>query len=161
MATTFVATRAASTFPVAKFSGAGVMSAAYGTYEIAANPTAGDIYQMCRLPAGAVVVGGWIYADELDTNATETLDMDIGWAANGTEAADPDGFGNLGVWIGDIFTSPSVAAVAGNMIPLQGVLLTTGPQAFTKETIIEVVCNVTAATSGLGTLSVVVYYLAP
>jgi len=161
MATTFVATRAAATFPVFKGEGSGALCVAYGTYEIAANPTAGDIYQMCRVPAGAVVVGGWIYADDLDTNATETLDMDIGWAANGVEAADPDGFGNLAVWVGDAFANPNIAAVAGNMIPLQGVLLATGPQAFSRETIIEIVCNVTAATGGTGTLSVVVLYAVP
>lgn len=158
--TTFTATRAAATFPVSKFSGSGVLQCAYGTYEIATNPVAADIYQMCRVPAGAVVVGGWLYADDLDTG-TETLDMDIGWAANGTESADPDGFGNLGVLTGDLFALGNTAVVAGLMYPLQGVLLTTGPQAFSAETIIEVVANVTAATGGTGTLSIVVHYIVP
>lgn len=159
MATTFVATRAASTFPVYKIGG-GVMCAAWGVIEIAANPTAGDIYQMCRLPAGAVVLGGWLYGDDLDTG-TESLNMDIGWAANADEIADPDGFGNLDVLTGDSFALGNVANVAGLMYPLQGVLLTAGPKAFTAETIIEVVCNVTAATGGTGTMSVVVQYMVP
>ena len=87
--------------------------------------------------------------------------MDIGWAANADEIADPDGFGNLDVLTGDSFALGNVANVAGLMYPLQGVLLTAGPKAFTAETIIEVVCNVTAATGGTGTMSVVVQYMVP
>ena len=159
--TTFTATRAAATFPVSKFSGSGVLQCAYGTYEVATNPVAADVYEMCRVPAGAVVVGGWLYGDDLDTNATETLDLDIGWAGNGVEAADPDGFGNLGTLTGDAFATGNVALVAGLMIPLQGVLLTTGPQAFSAETVIQLTTITTAGTGGTGTLSLVVYYVVP
>jgi len=156
--TTFTATRAGESLPVFKASGAGILCAAYGTVEIATNPVAADIYEMCRVPAGAVVVGGMIYADDLDTGV-ETLDMDIGWAANGSDAADPDGFGNLGVWTGDVTTD--VKPVAGNMFNFQGVLLADGPKAFVNETVIQLVANVTAATGGTGTLSAVVYYVNP
>lgn len=156
---TFTATRAEATFPVFKASGAGNLCAAYGTIEIAANPADGDIYELCRVPAGAIVVGGTLYADDLDTNATETLDMDVGWAANGSDAADPDGFGNLGVWTGDV--TADVKPVVGNMFDLQGVLLTSGPQAFVNETLIQVEANAAAATAGTGTLSIVVYYINP
>lgn len=155
---TFSATRSAEAFPVFKASGAGIMCAAYGTVEIAANPADGDIYELCRVPAGAVVVGGMIYADDLDTGA-EALDMDIGWAANGSDVADPDGFGNLGVWTGDV--TLDVKPVVGNMFPLQGVLLTSGPQAFVNETVIQIEANAAATTGGTGTLSVVVYYVNP
>ena len=156
---TFTATRAASTFPVSKPIGAGLMGVAYGTIEVSANPTAADVYEMCRLPAGAVVVGGRIYSDDLDTNATETLDLDVGWAANGAEAADPDGFGNLGV-----FTTDTVAGIkpeSGYNFPFGGKLVTDGPQAFTRETVVTVTCVATAATFAAGTLSVVVYYTCP
>jgi hypothetical protein len=147
---TFTATRAASTFPVAKPIGGGTLSAAWGTIEVAANPVAADIYQMCRVPAGAVVVGGWIFGDDLDTNATETLDLDV---------ADPDGLGNLGV-----FTTDTVAGIkpeAGYSFPLGGVLITDGPKTFAAETVIQVTTVATAATFAAGTLSVVVYYLNP
>src|SRR4051812_36404707 len=95
--TTFTATRAAASFPKAAPVGAGGVCVAWGTIEVAVNPVAADVYQMCRIPAGATVLSGWITSDDLDTNATETLDLDVGWAANGVEVADPDGFGNLGV----------------------------------------------------------------
>ena len=42
---TFTATRAASTFPIAKSTGAGVLHAAYGTINISAEPAPADIPQ--------------------------------------------------------------------------------------------------------------------
>lgn len=157
--TTFTATRAASTFPAFQASGSGVLCAAYGTIEVTANPVANDVYEMCRIPAGAVIVGGRIYSDDLDTNATETLDLDVGWLANGVEAADPDGLGNLGV-----FTTDTVAGVkpeSGYNFAFGGKLITDGPHAFSAETVIAVTCVATAATFAAGTLSVVVYYVVP
>jgi hypothetical protein len=152
---TFTAARAASTFPVYKPSG-GQLAVAWGAIEVAANPVAADIYEMCRVPKGAVIIGGQIFSDDLDTNATETLDLDVGWLANGTDAADPDGVGNLGV-----FTTDTVAGVkpeAGYNYQLGGTLITTGPAGFAAETVIAVTTVATAATFAAGTLTVVVYY---
>ena len=100
-AETLTATRAAATFPVFRSHESGSLCVAYGTYEIAANVEDGDIFEMCKIPGGSTVLDGVIYGDDLDTDATETLDLDVGWAANGVETADPDGFGNLGVITGD------------------------------------------------------------
>lgn len=159
VAETLTGTRAATAFPAFTPSGAGAVACAYGTYEIAANVEDGDIFEMCKLPHNATVVMGWIFADDLDTNATETLDMDVGWAANGVDAADPDGFGNLGVWTGD--------AIAGhkpevwNRFCLGGVMKD-GPKTFgDAETTIQVEANAAAATGGTGTLSVVILYVTP
>jgi hypothetical protein len=156
---TFTAARAASSFPVFKGLGSGVLSCAWGTIEVAANPVALDVYEMCRIPKGAVVVGGRIYSDDLDTNATETLDIDVGWAANGAEAADPDGLGNFGAVTTDTVAGAKIEA--GYNFALGGKLITDGPQAFTAETIITVNCVATAATFAAGTLSVVVFYVVP
>ena len=155
---TFTAARAASNLPVTR-PAAGSLAVAWGTIEVAANPVAADIYQMCRIPKGAVVTGGWIYSDDLDTNATETLDLDIGWAANGVEAADPDGFGNLGVLGTD--TVAGAKPEAGYSYPFGGTLITDGPRSFSAETIVQVTTVATAATFAAGTLSVVVYYYVP
>ena len=157
-AETLTATRAASTFPVGGVGEANSLKVATGTYEIAANVEDGDIFEMCKLPANAVVVGGWVMGDDLDTGI-ETLDMDIGWAGNGTDAADPDGFGNLGVWTGDVSVHVPVASV---YYPLQGVLFASGPKKFSAETTVQVEANAAAATGGTGTLTVVVlYFMAP
>ncbi len=155
-AETLTTTRAAATFPVFQGGGAGVVCAAHGSYNIAAAVEDDDIFQMCRVPAGATVIGGMVYADDIDTG-TEALDMDIGWAANGSDAADPDGFGNLGTWTGDAITDWK--PVAGNMFPFQGVLLTAGPKTFVNETIIQVEANTASNAGHTGMLTVVVYYL--
>lgn len=131
----------------------GELRVAHATYEHATNLPAETIIKYIRLPAGAVVVGGWFGGDDLDTG-TEELDIDIGWAANGVEEADPDGLGNLGVITGD----PSVHVAAGFCMPLQGKLLSDGPVKFSAETTLQAVINVDAAAGGTGTTSLVVYY---
>lgn len=154
-AETLTATRAAAGFPAFKALGAGVLCAAYGTYDVAANVEDGDIFEMCKVPAGATVIGGYLMGEDLDTGI-EALDLDIGWAANGDEVADPDGLGNLGVLTGD--TSVHLP-VAGIYIPLQGVLQTDGPKTFNAETIIQIEANAAAATGGTGRLTLVVHYV--
>ena len=151
---TVSASRSASTFPVP---GTGVLRVAHGTYEHASNLAATTIIEYCRIPKGAVVVGGHFMGDDLDTG-TEELDIDIGWAANGVDAADPDGFGNLGVLTGDV---SSHVGAAGIYCPLQGKLFTDGPQTFGAETVVQGVVNTDAATGGTGTTSVVVFYYVP
>lgn len=155
---TVTATRAASTFPVFSGLGSGNLCVAYGTYEIGSNPAQNDVIQICRIPKNAVVVGGWVYADDLDVG-TEALDIDIGYAANGVDTADPDAWGNLGVWTGDATTD--VKPVAGNMFPFQGTLLTDGPKQFGAETIVQFTVNAAANSGGTGTISAVVYYVVP
>lgn len=152
---TLTALRAAANFPVAGHGFGGNLKIAWGTYTLTANPTAADIIRFCRLPAYATVVGGVFYGADIDTG-TETLDIDIGWEDNGTDAADPDGFGNFGVLSGDVITE--LIPVAGIWRPLQGVLLTAGPKTFSAETIISGTVNAAANATGTGVLSVNVYY---
>jgi hypothetical protein len=90
---TVSASRSASTYPVP---GSGIFRVAHGTYEHATNLAAATIIEYCRIPKGAVVIGGWWGGDDLDTNGTEELNITVGWAANGVEVADPDGFGGRG-----------------------------------------------------------------
>ena len=153
-AETLSADRAALTFPVFKASGAGLLCVAWGTYDLAANVEDGDIFEMCRVPAGATVVGGYIIGEDIDTG-TEALDMDVGWAANGDEVADPDGFGNLGVWTGDAsVTKPEV----GTLIFLGGVLRVDGPKTFNAETLLQIEANAAANAGGTGRITLVVWY---
>lgn len=158
---TFTADRAAASFPTYQPQGSGNLSSAYGSYALTANPTAADIIKMCKLPAGAVVVGGFIRGDDIDTG-TETLDIDVGWAANGgsttPDAADPDGFGNFGLFTGDVSTD--VKPEVSNLFQLNGTLKS-GPVVFTKETTVQIVINAIAATFAAGTIWVRVDYLVP
>lgn len=164
MATTFSAARASSTLPgPAIAQSADDLKVAYGTYAVTANPTAGDIYEMCWLPAGAKILGGFVISGDIDTG-TEALDIDLGWAANGGsgtyDAADPDGLGNFGVWNGDAFATGNINRVATNHMFLGGDALVAGifPY-FTKKTKIQYVCNVTANAFTACSLSVVIFYV--
>lgn len=146
---TLTATRAAANFPVSSYSGAGVLQVAYGSYTLAANPAQNDIIQFCKLPAGAVVLGGWLRGEDIDTG-TETFDIDIGWTA------DTDGFGNFGVVTGDAVTElkPEVSI----LLPLNGTLKS-GPVTFTAETTVIGTVNAAAATGGTGVLWLQVHYV--
>jgi hypothetical protein len=157
--TTFTAARAAANHPVARYAGAGVLQCAWGVYNVTVEPVPADIYQMCRLPAGAVVLDGFIRFGDIDTNGTETMDLDVGWEANADEAADPDGFGNFGVQDGDAITG--YLPEGGVRLPLHGVLATAGPKTFTAETIISVTCVDDPATFTAGYVTVVVYFVVP
>lgn len=155
---TVTADRAAASFPVFKAVGSGILCAAYGTYDFAAEPAAADILEICKVPAGAVVLGGFVRLGDMDTNATETVDIDVGYAANGDVAADPDAFGNLGVQTGDAVAG--YLPEGGILLPLHGTLAT-GPVTFTKETTIIVTFVDDPATFDAGEVTVVVYYVNP
>lgn len=156
-ASTTTTARAASTFPVAGPAPQGVLQVAWGYHTFASgDDEAGDVFLMCKIPAGATIIGGYVRGKDLDTG-TEALDIDVGWTANGAEAADPDGLGNLGLWSGDAVTD--VRPEVGIYYNFGGVLMTTGPQSFTRETTIALTVNVAAGTLGGGKVTVVVFYV--
>jgi hypothetical protein len=162
--TTYTATRAASTFPVFKGEGSGALCVAYGTYEVATNLAAASIIEMCRTPPGAVVLGGEFIGEDLDTG-TEELDWDVGYFANGVEAADTDALGNLGVITGDAFAAGNLSTAAGIHYRLESttgsVIQASGPITLTNETVWGFTVNTDAATGGTGTIQLRIYYVCP
>ena len=149
---------------------AGTVKAAFGKYTIAANVEDGDIFEMCRIPKNSLVIGGVFYAGDMDTG-TETLDMDVGYAANGggsatfkdsngetwtnaAASASATGFVNSGVLTGDAITDLLAAGSNMRLFPM-----TTGPMYFSENTLVQVEANAAAATFTEGTISVVVYYI--
>lgn len=155
-AQTFKGTRAAADFPVYKGQGSGAVQVARGSYTLAEVPEVGDKYQLCKLPAGAVVIGGYFAATDIDTG-TETLDIDLGNAANGVEIADPDAFGNFGLISGD---SPG-ADITNGIVSTQRALGFVSPPSFTNETIVEATVVAVAAAGGTGTVAAVIYFVVP
>lgn len=117
----------------------GVVHSVCATFEIGAALAADDVIKMLRLPAGCTVIDGFLRATDIDTG-TETLDIDWGWAANGTEAADEDGFGNLGIWTGD----------SNNDFAIGNIYWSAGPKFFTNQTDIQLDVNAAAAAGGTG-----------
>ncbi len=147
-------TRAAASFPAFKAVGAGIVCAAYGSYDFAAEQAAADTFIACKLPPGAVILGGWLRAEDMDSNASETIDMDVG------TSADTDAFGNFGVLTGDAVVD--YLPEGGILLPLHGTL-GNGPVACsaTEETLIQVTFVDDAATFAAGTVTVVVLYVCP
>ena len=154
--TTFIAERGMSEFPAFQPAGSGILCSAFGTIQLSTAPVVSDIYQMCRLPDGSVVTGGWLRMSNFDVGV-ESLDMDVGWADNGVESADSDGFGNFGISAGDNVTG--YKPELGTIIPFGRILISNGAQSFNAETIIQVVVNTVAATFASGQMSVLVEYL--
>lgn len=155
---TLTAAKAASTAPVPSLSSMqGVQQVAWGFYNVASAPSAADIINICKLPAGATVIGGFIQASDLDTNATETLDIDVGWAANGTDSADPDGFGNFGVLTGDAVAE--FRPVAGIYLPFTNIIQDSAYKTFAAETTVTVTFTGAPATLTAGYIKVVVWFV--
>jgi hypothetical protein len=141
---------------------AGDIKMSYGSYDVAVVTEDGDIFKICKVPAGATIIGGYFRGDRIDTNATETIDLDIGWAANGAsgtyDGVDTDGLGNLGVLTGDAFTAGNISNVVAYCYPFSGLLVTGVFPKFTAETTITIYANDASATFAAGTLSIVVFY---
>lgn len=156
---TLTGPRAAANFPVPGLPDQGALGVAWGYYNVASAPSAADIIEMCKLPAGATVIGGFLQATDLDSNANETIDLDCGWLANGVEVADPDGFGNFGVLSGDAVAE--FRPVAGIYLPFVNVIQNSGFQTFTNQTTVAVTVTAAAATLNAGYLKVVVFYVGP
>jgi hypothetical protein len=171
VAETLTSNQAGSKAKVYKQYIAGMTHTAFGTYSVAANVEDGDIFEMCKVPAGALVVGGAFWCTDMDTG-TETLDIDVGWADNGgasetitvsdettytnmfAGAADPDGFVNSGVLTGDVNTD--LTAAGHNYRPF---VMSAGPVYFAKETTVQVEANAVSAAFAAGTMYVEVRYL--
>jgi hypothetical protein len=120
--------------------------------------TASSLATSPARPANATVFAGWLTGADLDTG-TEALDIDIGWEANGSDVADTDGFGNMGVLDGD--TVSMIIPVAGIWRPLQNILLDPGYKTLARETWISGLVNTAANAGGTGYIGVRVLYSVP
>ena len=94
---------------------------------------AADVVRFCKVPAGAVIVGGTIAGLGL-----AGLDIDFGWEANGVEEADPDAFGHVG----------------GSSL----ILMQTYPK-FSRDTWLSGVVGADANADGSGQLSMIVQFV--
>lgn len=131
----------------------------------------GDIRKLNILPANILVVGGYFITDNIDSNATETLDIDVGWAANGggsavytdtrsgvsfTNAgasADADGFAK-----GGVLTADAVAGLVADGFAIRPYTILV-PKYFSHRTQVQAEVNAAAATMGGGTLTAYTYYI--
>lgn len=172
---TLTANQASDRIPATKHSFSGLLHNAYGVLALTANPTAADLLNMCKVPAGALVMSGEFWCSDMDTNGTPTLDIDFGWPSNGggvetitladgttwTNAggtAAPSGFINSGVLSGAAVTSqPEIAVGTANYRRFNTFI--TGPKYFSRETTIQGVVNVASATFAAGSIYLRAQYI--
>lgn len=119
MPTAFTALQAKTYVPSVGPGFVSSLSVLWGDIQIAANPTAGDTYEMCWTPDRFLLLGGHLCSDDIDTG-TATLDMDIGWAANSAGSVNyTDKYGNTWTNSGSSLSATGIADVGvwdGNAI---------------------------------------------
>lgn len=164
-------TLTASTLPAGFGQGlAGALLRSHYVYEIAvAAIEDGDIWRLGYIPKNALVSGGFIVTDDLDTG-TEAMDIDLGYAANSAGAvtwtdqqtgvtytnagntAAPAGLVDVGVLTGDVTVDLHAAGL--NYRPI----LLPYPLWFADKTMLQIEANAAAGTPAAGTFSVYLDY---
>lgn len=167
--TQFTATRANPRAPSAAAGWAQDLKRAWGTIEITAGPITNDTYVMCRLPKGAMIVGGWLQGDKIDSagSGSACLTINIGvdaaiTTAGGTAVTTASTSNALAsAWA----LGPDTAAVTGykndsavRNLPLGSLLLTDGPLLVGDECNVIVKATNTVCGFTTGTLTLLVDY---
>ena len=83
--------------------------------------------------------------------------IDVGWRGNGTDVADPDGFGNFGVLTGDAVAE--FRPVAGIFLPFTNIIQDAGFKTFAAETTVAITITGAAATLTAGYIKVIVLFV--
>jgi hypothetical protein len=151
---------------------AGTLKRQYFSYEIGAAVEDGDIFELGYLPKGCFVVGGCIAADDIDTG-TETLDLDVGWAANGGGAAtfydsntgltltnSGENASVAGFCNGGVFTGDGTAEVYNAGVNYRALVFPT-PLYFSERTLVQVEANAASHGGHTGTFGVYIDYIMP
>lgn len=120
------------------------------TIALTANVVAADTYKLFFLPKGAIVVGGYVNGTRIDTNASATLALSLGFAAGAVASAAP--------------TALLASAVSANSATVGANVRAVAPTSFTPltETLaVMLTFDAVAATFAAGTVSVTVRYITP
>lgn len=157
-AETLTGANASRTLPVYKPAGGYALAVAHGSYSVAAAVEDGDIFELFILPAGAVVVAGEMWVSDMDTG-TEELEIDLGYAANGVDAASVSAFVNSGVLSGDVDTDLLYPAGTN----LRKFNMTSGPVTLAAETVVQAEVIAPSSTSNwqAGTIYAMALYYVP
>lgn len=126
---------------------AGDLKVYYGTRAVAANPAANDTLNMFTMAKGFVPLFGWVFGGDIDTNAAETIEVDVGIPGAATKYLDS------GALNGDAVLN--LKTTVGIWMPLMGDLILVKPTALTADTDCIVTFTATAATFTAAQLTVV------
>jgi hypothetical protein len=164
-----VATRGANTRQSAAVGLSQSKYTAWGTIEVTSNPAPADTFVMCKLPKGAMIVGGRLMGDKLDSTGSGSacltinigVDKAITLLGTGTAVTSSSTSNALGAsWA----LGPDAAAVTGykpetgRNQPLGGLLITDGPFVTSDECNAYIIVGTSAAGITTGTLTLFVDY---
>ena len=138
--------QSASTVPIYRPLGAGVLCVRWGVYEIASALSKSDIVEFFKLPP-CNVIDGYLMGDDIDTG-TEALEIDVGYS--GATAA----LLNSGVITGDVVAGHVVTGFRAHFDGVVG-----GPVAITDDTMIIGTITAAANAGGTGTLYCQAHYV--
>ena len=172
--TIFTATRAGASKPSVASGWSLDIKRAWGTIEYGstAAPTIADTFVMCKLPKGAMIVGGYLQGDKLDSFGAGSallsvnigLDKAITTATGTTVTASSTSNALAANWSlgSDAAGLHGYQPVAGvRNAPLGGLLLTDGPLLVSDEANAYITINASALAVTTGTLTLMVdYYMA-
>lgn len=138
---TFTATAAASTVSPKHSGNAGQPVTVYGSYTMAAAPALNDVFQMVRVPKGAVILGMSLTSTDIDTGGSPTVVLDVGDGGDTDRYIDGSTIGQAG-------------GITAAMNVNTGFLNT-----YTEEDTIDVLVQAGPATGAAGTLKLAVTYV--
>lgn len=139
MASTFTATKAAATYPVYQPK-AGELGCVTSTYEVSTALIINDVIEMVRLPKGATVVDCILVVDDLDSDGSPAITLDVGYGDND-----------------DYFIAANTVGQAGGLVRASAA--TAFPLTLTAEDTIDVHVDTAPAAGGTGTITLTVMYL--
>jgi hypothetical protein len=156
--------------PSASSGWANSVQRAYGIYEHTSSPAAGDVVVMCKLPKGALIVGGAVKGDKLDSagSGSSLASINIGLNAAVVDLAGTtvSASSTSNCLVASLNLGPDTAAVTGykidsgvRNIPFGSVLLTNGPLLTTDETEVRVTWTASSLAFTTGTMIVEVDYV--
>lgn len=166
MATTLTATAALPSSQSRSIGWSHGLKRAWGTLSISTAPVNGDVWYMCKLPKGAMIVGGSLQGDKIDSagSGSACLTINIGvdaslTTATGTNVTTASTSNALAsAWA----LGPDTVAVTGykndtavRNVPLGSLLLTDGPLYCQDES--NVIVKVTNTVCGFTTGDVFLY----
>ena len=150
----------------------GNVKASWGVYTYGAAASANDLFNACKLPKNSLLLWGWMATDDIDSG-TETLEIDLGFTANGGGAA------TLATSDGTTWTNANSGSASATYLIDSGVLtgdaatdhhpagmnfrrfqaMKTGPAFFSEETVIQAKITAAANAGGTGTVYVLCLYI--
>lgn len=122
----------------------GTKKVSYGFVDFSGAITTADAANVCQLPVGAIVLAVTAEADDLDTNASPTITLNVGDAASANRYLAASTIAQAG-------TTAVATAASGLFYQVTG----------TNDTMVRVAVAANAATSAAGTVRIAVEYVLP